>query len=53
MRKLVMTAALIALPFTAFGANYTIDPGHTYPHFKISHLGFSTMLAASIHRKVK
>lgn len=44
MRKLVMTAALIALPFTAFGANYTIDPGHTYPHFKISHLGFSTML---------
>ncbi|WP_455201568.1 YceI family protein [Kaarinaea lacus] len=44
MRKLVITAALMALPFTAFGASYTIDPGHTYPHFKISHLGFSTML---------
>ncbi|MCI0506283.1 MAG: YceI family protein [Gammaproteobacteria bacterium] len=43
MRKLVIAAALMALPFTAFGASYTIDPDHTFPHFKISHLGFSTM----------
>ncbi|WP_455209072.1 YceI family protein [Kaarinaea lacus] len=43
MRKLVITAALMALPFTAFGASYSMDPAHTYPHFKISHLGFSTM----------
>lgn len=23
---------------------YTLDPTHTYPHFAVSHLGFSTML---------
>lgn len=34
----------IALPLTAFAADsYTIDPAHTYPHFSINHLGFSTM----------
>jgi polyisoprenoid-binding protein YceI len=34
----------IALPLSALAAdNYTIDPAHTYPHFTISHLGFSTM----------
>ncbi|HEY5604786.1 MAG TPA: YceI family protein [Gammaproteobacteria bacterium] len=44
MRKLVITAAMMALPLSAFGASYTIDPAHTFPHFKISHLGFSTML---------
>lgn len=34
----------IALPFAAFAAdNYTIDPPHTFPHFSINHLGFSTM----------
>ncbi len=39
---LVMAAAL--LPLSAAQAdNFTIDPGHTYPTFKISHLGFSTM----------
>jgi polyisoprenoid-binding protein YceI len=33
-----------ALPLTAFAAdNYTVDSAHTYPHFSISHLGFSTM----------
>ena len=39
-------ALSIALPFSAsaFAADsYTIDPTHTYPHFSISHLGFSTM----------
>lgn len=43
MRTLVLSAALMALPFTAFAASYSIDPDHTYPHFRISHLGFSTM----------
>ncbi|MEQ1588980.1 MAG: YceI family protein [Gallionella sp.] len=34
----------IALPLTAFAADsYTVDSTHTYPHFSISHLGFSTM----------
>ena len=34
----------IALPFAAFAADsYTIDPPHTFPHFSINHLGFSTM----------
>jgi len=34
----------IALPVSALAADgYTIDPAHTFPHFTISHLGFSTM----------
>lgn len=34
----------IALPISALAADsYTIDPAHTFPHFTISHLGFSTM----------
>lgn len=34
----------IALPLSALAADsYTIDPTHTYPHFSINHLGFSTM----------
>lgn len=36
----------LSLWVVAVGANannYTIDPAHTYPHFKINHLGFSTM----------
>ena len=37
-------ALSVALPLSAFAADsYTIDPAHTYPHFSISHLGFSTM----------
>lgn len=33
-----------ALPLSALAADsYTIDPSHTYPHFSISHLGFSTL----------
>jgi len=42
MRKVLLLVLL--LPFSAFGASYTIDPAHTFPHFKISHLGFSTMM---------
>lgn len=41
---LATLAAAIALPFSALAADsYTVDPAHTYPHFSISHLGFSTM----------
>jgi polyisoprenoid-binding protein YceI len=40
-------AALVmfaALPLSAVAAeSYTIDPPHTFPHFSINHLGFSTM----------
>ena len=46
MRKSIFTAFAIGitLPFSALAADsYTIDPAHTYPHFSISHLGFSTM----------
>lgn len=44
MRNVLISTVLFILPFSAFSASYTIDPGHTYPHFKISHLGFSTMI---------
>lgn len=44
MRTAMITLAFLALPFSAFGASYTIDPAHTYPYFKIKHLGFSTMM---------
>lgn len=43
MLKSILALGL-ALPLTAFAAdNYTIDPPHTFPHFSINHLGFSTM----------
>ena len=42
------TTLLVALFFfstsvPAATETYTIDPTHTYPHFAVSHLGFSTM----------
>lgn len=42
------TILLVALFFfstsvSAATETYTIDPTHTYPHFAVSHLGFSTM----------
>ena len=46
MHKSVFAALAVslALPFSALAADsYTIDSAHTYPHFSISHLGFSTM----------
>jgi len=45
MRKTIIASVLIALPVVSFAASeqFTIDSKHTYPHFKISHLGFSTM----------
>ncbi len=39
-------AALLAasLPLATYAADsYTVDSAHTYPRFKINHLGFSTM----------
>jgi polyisoprenoid-binding protein YceI len=45
MKKTLVTALLAAAMATpAFAApeNYTIDPGHTFPSFEVSHLGFST-----------
>ena len=44
MRKSSLAVLFSVLPFTASAADfYTIDPGHTYPHFRINHLGFSDM----------
>ena len=41
-RNIILLTVL--LPLTAQAADsYTIDPSHTYPRFKINHLGFSTM----------
>ncbi len=43
--KIITLFLISALPFTAMGAaqHFTIDPDHSYPFFRISHLGFSTM----------
>jgi polyisoprenoid-binding protein YceI len=46
MHKLQLAALVMfaALPLSAVAAeSYTIDPPHTFPHFSINHLGFSTM----------
>ncbi len=46
MHKTLFKALVIsfALPLPAFAADsYTVDPAHTFPHFSINHLGFSTM----------
>lgn len=40
------TLALVlaaSLPLAAHAESYTIDPNHTFAHFAVSHLGFSTM----------
>jgi polyisoprenoid-binding protein YceI len=44
LKKLAISSTLI-LPIVTIAApvTYTIDPTHTYPHFAINHLGFSTM----------
>lgn len=44
LKKLVISSVLF-LPTMSIAApvTYTIDPAHTYPHFAIDHLGFSTM----------
>ncbi|MEK6747893.1 MAG: YceI family protein [Pseudomonadota bacterium] len=45
MRKLVLLGMLATAPLMATAAPefFTLDPTHTYPHFSISHLGFSTL----------
>ena len=45
MSRLAAALAAFVLPAAAMAApeSYTIDPFHTYPHFTVSHLGFSTM----------
>jgi len=44
-KRTLLTALLasLALPVSAFAASYTVDPAHTYAHFSVSHMGFSTM----------
>ncbi len=41
--KIVVAGAVLAIPALAGADNYELDPGHTYPSFSVSHLGFSTM----------
>lgn len=47
MHKSLLFSALVfsaALPLSTFAAeSFNIDPPHTFPHFSINHLGFSTM----------
>ncbi|HFE38279.1 MAG TPA: polyisoprenoid-binding protein, partial [Gammaproteobacteria bacterium] len=44
MHRIIAVSLLLLLSSGfAFAAKYKIDPGHTYPNFTISHLGFSTM----------
>lgn len=45
MHKSILALTIsITLPLSALAADsYTVDPAHTYPHFSINHLGFSTM----------
>lgn len=43
-RNAIALLLLATSPLAAHAAeSYTIDPPHTYAHFSISHLGFSTM----------
>lgn len=45
MRNIYLAVAMmtaVSMPIQA-AEQYTIDPAHTYPHFAISHLGFSTL----------
>jgi polyisoprenoid-binding protein YceI len=48
MKKGLLLAAVAASTFfssmAANAAEYTIDPSHTFVQFRISHLGFSTMV---------
>lgn len=42
-RNLITILLAASLPFSALAESYTVDSAHTFPHFSISHLGFSTM----------
>ena len=43
MKRTVLAAVLAAASFSSLAevANYTIEPGHTYPSFEASHMGIS------------
>jgi polyisoprenoid-binding protein YceI len=44
MKKILILATLASLPVNSLlAASYTIDPGHTYVSFAVSHMGFSTL----------
>lgn len=38
----LLLSSTLSLPALA-AESYTVDPAHTFPHFSVSHLGFSTM----------
>lgn len=40
---LLVSSLLLSAGASAAPESYTLDPTHTYPHFAVSHLGFSTM----------
>ena len=43
-QKIIAVLLLASLPFTTHAADsYSMDPQHTYAHFSVNHLGFSTM----------
>ncbi len=44
LKRNALVLLFAALPFAAHAKDtYTIDPPHTYAHFTVNHLGFSTM----------
>ena len=43
MKKLVLMAGLMSMPYAAFADTYTFDSPHTFPNFVINHLGFSNI----------
>jgi polyisoprenoid-binding protein YceI len=43
-QKIIAVLLLASLPFATHAADfYSMDPQHTYAHFSVNHLGFSTM----------
>ena len=43
MLKTILGVTLLSVSSLTLAADYQIDPAHTFPHFAINHLGFSTM----------
>lgn len=43
MRAMILAVGLMGFSIGAQAESFTIDPDHTYPNFRINHLGFSTM----------
>src|SRR5688500_7428612 len=43
-QNIIAVLLLTSFPFVAHAADsYSIDPQHTFAHFSVNHLGFSTM----------